>query len=263
MNFFEHIIFDLDDTLLDTSGALIPAAARRAVEAMLRASSEAMLRASSEATLRISSATPDHERDVQVLLQRRSEILRADPRADVWLQLAHGNDEVADVGRRAFFAHPIEAMPGEALRPTPGAIEILHWTRERATLHLVTSGDQPTQEKKIARLGIAHFFESIEFVDPKHAYGRTKNQAFKKTLERFSAVAPASFVSVGNRVDTDLGEAKILGCKTVWIRYGEHANLTPQRPEEIPDFEVGSLTDLLSIWRQKIDSNSRGTNWNP
>lgn len=232
-HFFRHITFDLDDTLLDTSGALIPAAARRAVEAMITASQGRL-------------------GDVQLWLSKRIEILRADPRADVWLQLARGDDEIADVGRRAFFTHPIESLPHEAMRVTPGAFEILDWAQENSTLHLVTSGDRKTQEKKIERLGIARYFESIHFVDPKHAYGRTKNDAFKEIQSRFPGLSPIEFLSIGNRVDMDLGEAKILGWKTAWIRYGEHASLTPQKNEEIPDYEVASLSDLLSIWRQQF-----------
>lgn len=230
MKFFSHATFDLDDTLLDTSGALIPAAARRSVQAML-------------------SAVKSGE-SVDTWLARRIEILRANPRADVWLQLAKGDDEIADIGRRSFFTLPFDSLPTDAVRPTPGAFEILKWCAERATLHLVTSGEPVTQKKKIELLGVAPFFETIHYVDPKHAYGRTKNQAFREIQERHPSLNPSDFVSIGNRVDMDLGEAKVLGWKTAWVHYGEHARLTPQKPEEIPDFEVASLSDLLSIWRQ-------------
>ncbi len=235
MNFYTHIIFDLDDTLLDTSGSLIPAAARRAVEAMIKAASGS-------------------ENDPRIWLARRTEILQKDPRADVWLRLAKGDDEVADIGRRAFFTHPIELLPDEAMRLTEGAKEILEWSRERAVLHLVTSGDEITQKKKIARLGIAPFFESIQIVDATHtaAGPSRKLEAFRKTAERFPDVLAERLISIGNRVDTDLGAAKLIGWKTAWIRYGEHASLLPQRPEEIPDFEVASLANLLSIWRRKL-----------
>ena len=232
MILYKHITFDLDDTLLDTSGSLIPAAARRAVEAMLRSSNS--------------------EDDPKHWLAQRTEILRKDPRADVWLRLANGDDEIADIGRRAFFTHPIELLPNEAMRMTEGAIEILNWSRERATLHLVTSGDDITQMKKIDRLGIAHFFDSIQVVDATQSPGgpSRKTAAFEKIATKFADIKPESFVSVGNRVDTDLGTAKVLGWKTTWVRYGEHSNLIPQRREEIPDFEVASLANLLSIWRE-------------
>lgn len=235
-NFYQHIVFDLDDTLLDTSGSLIPAAARRAVEAMIRA-------LGSEVT------TKD---DPRSWLAKRADILQKEPRADVWLRLASGDDEIADIGRRAFFTHPIELVPNEVVRLTEGALEILKWSADRATLHLVTSGDDATQKKKIARLEIAHFFESIQIVDATHspADPKRKSSAFSAVAQRFPDVPANLYLSVGNRVDTDLGAAKLLGWKTAWIRYGEHANLLPQRPEEIPDFEVGSLANLLSIWQQ-------------
>ena len=232
MKFFSHAAFDLDDTLLDTTGALIPAAARRSVQAMLTA-----------------VKSPE---SVDAWLARRIEILRQNPRADVWLQLAKGDDEIADIGRRSFFTLPFDSLPPDAVRPTPGAFEILKWCAERATLHLVTSGDPQTQKKKIELLGVVPFFKTIHYVDPKHAYGRTKNQAFREIQSLYPTLNPIEFVSIGNRVDMDLGEAKVLGWKTAWVHYGEHARLTPQKPEEIPDFEVASLADLLSIWRQLL-----------
>lgn len=253
MTFFRHITFDLDDTLLDTSGALIPAAARRAIEVMTTA------------------MHVPHE--AEAWIARRQEILRADPRADVWLRLTHGDEDVADLGRRAFFTHPIETLPDEALRATPGAFEILEWAKARATLHLVTSGDATTQAKKVARLGIAHYFESIQYVDAHHAMptklagaqsgsSHAKYAAFQKTQARFPDIPATSFLSIGNRVDTDLGEAKMQGWKTVWVRYGEHATLIPRDTNEIPDFEVSSLTELLSIWRQQFQQpEAEGRAW--
>ncbi len=232
MSFFRHVIFDLDDTLLDTSGSLIPAAARRAMEAM--------------------GAPADK---INTLLSQRTEILRTNPRANVWLDLAKGDTEMAERGRRAFLTFPIEKLPPEALRFAPGAEEILQWTRERSKLHLVTSGDRSTQLAKIAFLKIESYFESIHVVESAHG-ARAKSEAFTQIgeLPASSEAAASEFVSVGNRVDTDLAPAKMLGWKTAWIRYGEHASLTPQNSLEIPDFEVASLSDLLSIWRQREHS---------
>lgn len=232
MSFFRNVVFDLDDTLLDTSGSLIPLAARRAVEAM--------------------GAPKDQ---VEAWLSKRSELLRLNPRANVWLDLAKGNTEMAERGRHAFLTFPIEELPDSALRFTPSAKDLLEWTRERSKLFLVTSGDQSTQRAKIARLGIESFFESIHVVESSSG-ARAKNRAFTEISESLAGqkLAPSDFLSIGNRVDTDLGSAKILGWTTAWVRYGEHASLTPQNALEIPDFEAASLTDLFSIWRQRESS---------
>ena len=198
--------------------------------------------------------------NVNSWLAKRNEILRQDPRADVWLRLA-GDEEIADIGRRVFFTHPIELLPDAALRPTEGAIEILNWSRERATLHLVTSGDAATQNKKIDRLGISAFFSSVQIVDPTHSPSDPlrKRAAFEKIAASNPGVVASQMLSIGNRVDTDLGAAKLIGWKTVWIRYGEHSNLVPRLPEEIPDFEVATLKDLLSIWWQQFKLDDQ---WN-
>jgi putative hydrolase of the HAD superfamily len=256
---YQNIAFDLDDTLLDTSGALIPAAARRAVSALLAAKYD----------FNESQNVPSNE--VEFLLKQRSSLLKTDPRSDIWLSLAHqalslistspsphprSIDTVllAQVARDAFFKHPLETLPDEAIRLTSGAREILEWSHSRANIHLVTSGDATTQNKKIDRLGIRDFFTSVQCVEArasaKDGIG-AKQVAFQSIANTYEndTLPP---LSIGNRVDTDLGEAKLIGWKTAWIRHGEHAALVPQKPWEIPDFEVSSPAELLSLWKQQF-----------
>lgn len=238
--FYEHVVFDLDDTLLDTSGGLIPAAARRACGAMLDAGLPGT---------------------VDAALQLRLKLLNENPRATVWISIAkalapkdmaHSKVEAwAEIGQRSFFTHPIEKLPPGTLRLATGAADALHFARHAgfAKLHLVTSGDENTQRKKLEHLGLAESFDSTHFVAAKEG---AKHVAFKSIAERFRDVPPAAFLSIGNRVDTDLGEAKLLGWRTAWVRYGEHASLVPQKACEIPDFEVPAIGDLLAIWRQQF-----------
>ncbi len=240
MSFFRHVTFDLDDTLLDTSGGLIPIAARRAMEIIVR-----------DKTTDLSV----RESMIEALMARRTAILREQPRADIWTSLADGNVALGEAARQIFLRPPLENTPAGAVRLTDGAFELLKWTKANSTLHLVTSGDSTVQTAKINRLGIGDFFETIQIVEarPSPPNGKgPKYEAFLRTSEKYSDVPANGFLSIGNRVDTDLGEAKLLDWRTVWIRHGEHAHLAPAKPFEIPDFEVATPAELLSIWRQQF-----------
>ncbi|MDZ4084389.1 MAG: HAD family hydrolase [Bdellovibrionales bacterium] len=244
MSFFRHVTFDLDDTLLDTSGGLIPVAARRAMEVIVR-----------DKTTDLAA----RESMIEALMLKRSEILRQEPRADIWKRLAGGNSALGEEARQVFLRPPLDNVPATAVRLTDGAIELLKWTKANSTIHLVTSGDPTIQTGKINRLGIGDFFETIQIVEarPSPPNGKgPKYEAFLKTREKYSDIPARSFLSIGNRVDTDLGEAKLLDWRTVWIRHGEHAHLAPAKPSEIPDFEVATPKDLLSIWRQQFQERT-------
>ncbi len=230
---YEHIVFDLDDTLLDTSGALVPIAVRRAVQAMI----DAGLPLTSDAAL-----------------QRRAELLRDNPRIDIWAALAQSAPEslyaeVATAGSNAFYRYDVDELPASAFRPQEGALALLQLAHRHSTLHLVTAGDETTQRKKIERLMIGKFFASVHLVRPGPG---AKQQAFLSIENEFRTSATERFVSIGNRVDTDLGEAKAVGWNTIWIRAGEHVNIQPQFKNEIPDFEAASPLVLLHLWEQQF-----------
>lgn len=53
---------------------------------------------------------------------------------------------------------------------------------------------------------------------------------------------------IGDRLDNDIIPAKRLGMNTVWIKQGFAAFRKADDEMEIPDFEVGSLTELLALF---------------
>ncbi|GIL17612.1 MAG: hypothetical protein BroJett040_13630 [Oligoflexia bacterium] len=161
------IVFDLDDTLLDTSGLLIPIA-----------------------------ETPEFFLRIQ---------------------------------------RPLPLMPG--------ALENLHYLKPKYHLILMTQGKIPVQKQKIVSLGIEVLFHQIVYVDIEA--NENKQMAFENLIQS-GHLTKGKFLSVGNRLSTDIREAKRSGGFTCWFKYGEHQDEKPRFPEDFPDYTVLSHQEIIS-----------------
>lgn len=230
---FDVLAFDLDDTLLDTYRLLVPRASRDASLAMI----EAGLNASLSQAL---SVWEEHG--------------RTHPRREVFSFLVEhfgvregaNPQATAQRGYHCFYTRRVETD----ITLFEGAQALLTGLqRDGYSLHLVTSGSRATQEEKIKILGLRPYFESISHVDPTR--GELKGNAFATIMRNMTSdhvppqqISPQRFLSVGNRIDTDIGEARAIGWKACWVRYGEHVSLEPQSATEQPDFVISHIREL-------------------
>ena len=233
MREFAHIIFDLDDTLLDTSKLLIPRAVQDSCQAMI------------EAGLRCK---------MEECLKARREFVQAGNRGSVYDHLievfgiTEANEanlmpaQVSKIGYESFYCRNV---PSD-IQLIDGVETMLNDLRSRYDIHLVTSGNLQTQSQKTEALGIRAYFKSIHYVDPAH--GETKQAAFQDVLN-LSAESPERLLSVGNRLDTDIGAAKRIGLRTCWVRHGEYASMLPKNEFEIANFEISRIEELGRICR--------------
>lgn len=118
------VVFDLDDTLIDTKGVLLPASLRR-----------------------VAAATGIAVERLDARGKRIDEVLEPVP-------------EVTEEQRRAAAAawYDPEVPP---LEPLPGAVALLRELRGRVTLVLLTRGDPARQRNKIARSGLSGYFDEV------------------------------------------------------------------------------------------------------
>lgn len=220
------IAFDMDDTLIDTSGLLVPHAARGACRAM----TDAGLKVSFEKCLEWrAELAPDHShRDIFRLIADRAGA--ADPAG------------LGDIGAHIFYNPPLP----EKMDLLPGADDVLRALAGRMTLFLVTSGVRETQWKKIRAAGLEGRFERIFVVEK--FQNESKETAFHRILNGWN-LRPEELLSVGNRLREEIRHAKKLGARTCYFEYGEHIGETPAQPEDIPDHRVGSWREFLAECR--------------
>ena len=126
---FDIIVFDLDDTLLDTSRYLIPQASREACAAMIKAGLRTTLDA---------------------CLAERESFVQRNPRESVYDHLADhfpstDRRAVLKAGHDAFYSRDVN---GEAICLVPGAMNLLQSLKGRYRLYLLTAGTPRDAGKK-------------------------------------------------------------------------------------------------------------------
>lgn len=221
MNFCS-LAFDLDDTLLDTTHTLIPLAAQNACQAMV----DLGLKISLEEALAIRQklATSMSHTDIFALLARD-----------------HGNSNKGAMVHAAIEAFYNPPVP-DKLDLLPGALENLRSLQKKYSLYLVTMGTQKAQTLKIEALGIRALFKKCYILNG--FIGERKEQAFRDILQT-EKHTPEKLLSIGNRLSSEIRDAKTLGATTCYFEFGEHVGEKPEQPEDVPDFTIRSHQDLI------------------
>ncbi|HEX5614212.1 MAG TPA: HAD family hydrolase [Acidimicrobiia bacterium] len=111
--------------------------------------------------------------------------------------------QILELGKE-MLAHPVELIDG--------VDEVVAQLAAHHRLVLVTKGDLFHQESKIARSGLADFFERIEIVHEKD------ERTFARVIAA-TRVEPARFVMVGNSVRSDVLPVLALGGRAVHVPY--------------------------------------------
>lgn len=136
---------------------------------------------------------------------------------------------------KAFFERIEKPLP-----LIPGALENLHYLKNKYPLALLTFGDKNIQKKKISSMNIASFFKEVYLADP-------QDQMDKEAFFRQIKGQYPHFLSIGNRRSTDIRGAKKVNGRTCLFKYGEHQNELVEQSEDIPDFEISHHQELITV----------------
>ncbi len=220
-------IFDLDDTLYDCFSQRVRAAHRYAAEAMSRAGVK---------------ATPEQ------IFRLRMKAYRTNP------TLAHidgvvceryavpNREEVARIAREAFFTTPVAK-----LRLFRGTRKVLRELYRRGVRNFIVSyGSPDIQRAKVAALGLDRepSVERAFYADREKVV--TKDRAFADIL-KLTGAEPKSVLVVGDRYSGEIRAGNLLGLHTAHVAGGEFAKLKPAGREEVPEFEIAKIDDVLKL----------------
>jgi FMN phosphatase YigB (HAD superfamily) len=190
------IIFDLDDTLIDTSGGVTPFKMKECLKRLVQ---EGL-------------SVSDFDQAYSELLAANAKSLRS---KDALVQfVSNKGGDPAWVGK-AMEEMTAQLPAGFPIPTTPYAKEILQLLQPFHTLALVTGGHPRFQMEKLEKAGIDRtFFSKIAIPEDS-----VKKPFYEGLVKEFS-VSASQVLVCGDRIAMDLLPAYELGCTTVHMRWG-------------------------------------------
>ena len=171
---------------------------------------------------------------------------------DRWLALHHvaANGELV-----ARLVEVYRDHQPEGLNPFPEVRDVLSALRPIVRLGIVSDGYLAVQQRKLAALGLAPYFEAVVFSDQwGRGFWKPSQRPFVVVCELLK-VAGENAIYVGDNPHKDFHGARSLGMGTVRVQrqQGEHATAVPVSALHAPDVTISSLSELPQVLGTAVD----------
>lgn len=141
---------------------------------------------------------------------------------------------IIDLGKN-LLQKPIELLEGVE--------EVLAELQHRYVLLLLTKGDLLDQETKLARSGLADYFNHIEIVSDKT---EDTYRGFFKKLD----IQPREFLMIGNSLKSDILPVVEIGAQAIHVPFHttwQHEEVAEENIEQNKFLRVKSIKDILHL----------------
>lgn len=131
--------------------------------------------------------------------------------------------------------YPIELLDGVE--------NVLQKLQGRFQLMLLTKGDLYDQECKIARSGLADYFDHVEIIAEKD------ESAYTKVLGKYR-VTTKEFLMVGNSVKSDVLPVMSIGGRAIHVPFHttwQHEEVCPSQLEDTSFRQINNVSELLPL----------------
>jgi len=218
------IIFDLDDTLIDTSTNITPFVLERTLKQMINKGLE----------------IEDENLAYKKLIQINKKSFSSKETIKKFLCEIKANMSFLDVAFNAMVEPLDENIKIFTLQ---NAKKVLKHLSKNHTLAIVSAGNKKFQFDKIKKAGIdTALFSKIVIAKS------DKGFHYKKIIDELGFRAKNTLVC-GDRVNIDLLPAKKIGCKTIHMKWGRGKLFLK---DENVDFTINQLDEIKTILDQKL-----------
>jgi putative hydrolase of the HAD superfamily len=216
------IAFDLDDTLMDTSGILAPKAAKNAFQILIDTGLNLTL---------------------DECEQKRIELIRNISHKDVFALLAksYGQPktiEALGLANKAFY----EPKLPDHLPLLPGALDNILSLKKNYHLYIVTAGYENAQIEKVRVLGLDRHFKKVFVVNSLEK--ERKFSSFQKIID-LEKIQPDELLCIGNSLSSEIADAKKIGAVACYFEFGEDRGSMHDDPKKKPDFHVNHHHQII------------------
>ncbi len=215
------IIFDLDDTLIDTSGCITPIKLERALRLMVEQGLE----------------LDDFQESLDFLLRLDKKSESAKSALEEFMEINEFDPKFLPLAIQEVYHIFSDEIP---VFPTEDAIEILSDLSYDHKMAIVSVGNSDYQMWKLKKAGIdSSLFCKILVLEEKN-----KKKCYQGIIQEMK-LSPQEIVVCGDRIPIDLTPAKQLGCRTVHMKRGRGADVFSRNAGV--DFTITNLSQLKKV----------------
>ncbi len=216
------IIFDLDDTLINTSETITP---QKLKYSLLKMKENGLHVDAFDKEyfelLKINKKTKSSHETIKIFLENKKAL------------------SFLDIGNEAVYSNYFNNMLVEEQK---GAKEILKRLQASHSLYVVSWGDEKIQLKKMEKAGIDYSVFSKIVISA----NKKKGSAYKE-IQLENGAEKEEIIVCGDRIEIDLMPAKDLGYKTVFINKGRGKVFNTNDYLEFVDYKIDELEDIIPI----------------
>jgi len=236
----ELIVFDLDDTLVDTSDLYwrTRSAFVKLIDPLVESDPNQIVDAFEDIdSIHIREDGFSPTRYLKTMLKTYENLRGADSR---------NNDSILQAIEGC-----ARAITTEFPKPIDGARELLEWVYPRFDLALITRGEKSLQLKKLEHAGFRKYFRMIETVE------RKTSKTFQDVIEH-SGFGPIKTWIIGDSIQTDINPGIEAGARCIWYAYRHKTYYWQQEHGHTPVgdfFEISNLREAIGILEKSSDTS--------
>jgi len=220
------IIFDLDDTLIDTSGSLTPHKMENSLKAMMK---EGL-------------AIKNFNHDLEDLLAINAEAESSHTALENFLLSKNFPLTFLDIGLAALRE---ELMPDDPISLVPYVKEMLEEIKGRHLMAIVSVGFPALQASKLKKAGIdPSLFSKIDIIAEKN-----KKPSYQALIDD-AQLSCKEVIVCGDRGAIDLAPAQELGCHTVHLKRGRGAHVREKSFSSKAEFAIEDWKGFTKLLEQ-------------
>ncbi|MBX9924699.1 MAG: HAD family hydrolase [Rhabdochlamydiaceae bacterium] len=226
------IIFDLDDTLIDTSACITPVKLERALSRMIQEGME----------------IEDFSQALHTLLQIDQLSDSARSALEEFIEINGFDSRFLSIGLNEVYHQFCDDLP---VFPVEEAVSVLSKLSYEHKMAIVSIGNLDQQLWKLKKAGIdSSLFCKIHILEEKN-----KKETYQALIQEMN-ISPQEVIVCGDRIPIDLAPAKQLGCMTVHMKKGR--GLYSSSIEKLHEVDF-TITHLSQMQKVLLDISSKAS----